>query len=127
MTISEQASARDGATPPPVARHRTQRRLRADDIDALVDCYRAGDAIADLAAQFAINRTTVMAHLNRRNVQRRAATKEWNDDAIAAAANAYVDGYSLADIADRHGLDPQTVANRLRRAGIPIRPRRGSS
>jgi hypothetical protein len=34
---------------------------------------------------------------------------------------------SLADVAAGYGIDAQTVANRFRRAGIPIRPRRGWS
>jgi hypothetical protein len=97
--------------------------LRA--IDALVDHYRAGDTIMELAGRFGISRTTVMAQLNRRAVQRRATAKQWDAVALAAAAGSYADGTSLADIANQHGLDPQTVANRLRRAGTPIRPRRG--
>jgi DNA-directed RNA polymerase specialized sigma24 family protein len=78
-----------------------------------------------LADHFRISRTTVMAHVDRRRVQRRRVAKQWDDDALATAADAYTDGHSLARIANQHDLDPQTVANRLRRAGIKIRPRRG--
>jgi predicted DNA binding protein len=78
-----------------------------------------------LAERFHISRTTVMAHLDRHHVQRRSVAKHWDDDALAAAADAYTEGASLAAIAKPHDLDPQTVANRLRRAGIKIRPRRG--
>ena len=115
--------ARDA--PPPAAQHRTQGRLRAHDVDALVAAYRAGATIKELAEQFDIARTTVMAHLDRRNVQRRATAKEWDDDALSGAARSYANGYSLAHIADQFGVDPKTVANRFRRAGVPIRPRRG--
>ncbi len=79
----------------------------------------------DLAGRFAISRTTVMAHLDRRNVQRRVAVREWDDDALSRAARSYADGSSLAHIGDQFGIDPQTVANRLRRAGVAIRPRPG--
>jgi hypothetical protein len=75
--------------------------------------------------RFAISRTTVMAHLNRRSEQRRAAAKEWDDDALGRAARSYANGNSLAHIADEFGIDPSTVTNRLRKARIPIRPRRG--
>ena len=44
---------------------------------------------------------------------------------LATAARSYADGSSLANLAAQFGLDPSTVANRFRRAGIPIRPRRG--
>jgi DNA-binding CsgD family transcriptional regulator len=78
-----------------------------------------------LAERLSISRTTVMAHLDRRHVQRRNVAKQWDHDALAAAADAYASGASLAAIAKTHDLDPQTVANRLRHAGIKIRPRRG--
>jgi AraC-like DNA-binding protein len=111
--------------PPPAAPHPTQGRLRPPDIDAIVDRYRAGDTINELAHRFAINRTTVIAHLDRRGVERRATSKQWNHKTLTSAARSYADGSSLADVAAQFGLDPSTVANRFRRAGIPIRPRRG--
>jgi AraC-like DNA-binding protein len=114
----------DGA-PPPTAPHPTQRRLRPTDIDALIDRYNARDTINQLAHRFAINRTTVIAHLDRRGVERRAVSKQWDHQTLTSATRDYADGSSLADIAARFGLDPSTVANRFRRAGIPIRPRRG--
>jgi transposase-like protein len=121
----EQLARRDTATPPPTARRRTQPRLRAEDVDGLVEGYHAGATIKQLAERFSINRTTAMAHLDRRHVQRRRVAKQWDQDALATAADAYNEGHSLAQIANQHDLDPQTVANRLRRAGIKIRPRRG--
>jgi hypothetical protein len=66
-----------------------------------------------------------MAHLDRRAVQRRATAKQWDPQTLTSAARSYADGSSLATIAAQFGLDPSTVANRLRRAGIKIRPRRG--
>jgi transposase-like protein len=126
-STSEKSSGRDIATPPPTARHRTQRRLGGVDVDALVDHYQGGATIKELAGRFSINRTTVLAHLDRRGVQRRATAKQWDHETLASAARSYENGSSLADIAEQHGLDPQTVANRLRRAGVTIRPRRGWS
>ena len=101
--------------------YRGNLRPRDGEIDALIDAYHAGDMIMQLAERFSISRTAVMAHLDRRQVQRRRVAKQWDDDTLAAAADAYSEGHSLAQIANQHGLDPQTVANRLRRAGIMIR------
>ena len=123
--VSKEPSRLDTGTPPPTARHRSQPRLRAAEVDDLVDDYHAGATIMQLAERLSISRTTVMAHLDRRRVQRRNVAKQWDDDALAAAADTYTEGASLAAIAKTHDLDPQTVANRLRRAGITIRPRRG--
>ena len=118
-------SGRNGATPPPATTHRTQRRLRRVDVDALVEDSQAGATIKQLVERFCISRTTVMAHLDRREVQRRATAKQWDLETLASAARTYQSGSSLADIAAHFELDPSTVANRLRRAGVPIRPRRG--
>ena len=123
--IIEQPSRPETGTPLLTGWHRTQRRLRPADVDALVDGYHAGATIMQLAERFDISRTTVMAHLDRRHVQRRRVAKQWDDGALATVADAYAEGYSLAAIANQHDLDPQTVGNRLRRAGIKIRPRRG--
>jgi hypothetical protein len=122
VPTGEQPSARDGATPPPATTHPTQRRLRSVEVDALVECYQAGATITQLVERFRISRTTVMAHLARRGVQRRAVAKQWDHKKLASAARSYADGSSLAMIAARFGLDPSTVANRFRRAGVPIRP-----
>jgi AraC-like DNA-binding protein len=121
----DRPSARDGTTSPPATTHRTQRRLRGDDLDALVEHYQAGATIKQLADRFRISRTTVMAHLDRQGVQRRAIAKQWDHETLASAARTYQSGSSLADIAAHFGLDPSTVANRFRRADVAIRPRRG--
>jgi DNA-directed RNA polymerase specialized sigma24 family protein len=121
----EQPSAPDEATPAPATTHRTQRRLRSVEIDALVDHYQAGATIAQVVERFRISRTTVMAHLDRRGIQRRAVAKRWDHKKLASTARSYADGSSLATIAAQLGLDPSTVANRFRRAAVPIRPRRG--
>jgi AraC-like DNA-binding protein len=117
----EHLSGRDGATPPPATTHRTQRRLRCVDVDALVERYQAGTTIKQLAERFHISRTTVMAHLDRRGVPRRAIAKQWDHETLASAARTYQSGSSLADIAAQFGLDPSTVANRFRRADVPNR------
>lgn len=121
----EQPPAQEGATPPPATTHRTQRRLRSVEVDALVDHYQAGATIKQLVERFRISRTSVMAHLDRRGVQRRAVAKQCDNTTLASAARSYADGSSLATIAAQFGLDPSTVAYRFRRAGVAIRPRRG--
>ena len=81
--------------------------------------------MSQLAADFDVHRTTVAAHLDRRSVPRHSEQTAWDDDILKAAAARYADGLSLADVANRYGIDAQTVANRFRRAGVSVRPRRG--
>lgn len=104
-----------------------QRRLSPTDIDELVEAYRAGASIGQLAVESSVRRTTVAGHLDRLGVPRHSEQSAWDDRRLAEATRLYVVGLSLADFADRFGVDPQTVANRFRRAGVPVRPRQGWS
>ena len=102
-----------------------QRRLSPSDIDDLVNAYRAGATISQLAAEFGVHRTTVAGHLDRHGVRRHSEQTAWGDELLERASELYATGLSLADVADQFGIDAQTVANRFRRAGVPVRPRRG--
>ena len=102
-----------------------QRRLSPTDIDDLVNAYRAGATISQLAVEFGIHRTTVAGHLDRHGVPRHSELTVWDDDILREAAEMYATGLSLTDVAHQFGIDAQTVANRFRRAGVAVRPRRG--
>lgn len=95
-----------------------------DEVDELVAAYKAGDGLEELAERFGVHRTTVRAHLERGKIERRTASTAWDHAALTAAAH-YASGESLAAVAVRFGVDPSRVANRFRRAGIAIGPRRG--
>ena len=103
-----------------------QRRLSPTQIDDLVEAYRAGATMTQLAADFGIHRTTVAGHLDRHDVPRHHEQTTWDDITLRRAADLYATGPSLAEVADRYDIDAQTVANRFRRANTPIRSRRGS-
>ena len=75
--------------------------------------------------EFSIHRTTVASHLDRHGVPRHSDQTAWDDEILTQAAELYASGLSLAGIADQFGIDAQTVANRFRRAGVAVRPRRG--
>jgi transposase-like protein len=102
-----------------------QRRLSPADVDDLIATYRAGATIRHLAAEFGIHRTAVAAHLDRHQIPRHRERTAWERGTLEEAAELYASGLSLADVADQFGIDAQTVANRLRRAGVAVRPRRG--
>jgi hypothetical protein len=102
-----------------------QQRLRAEEIDELVAAYEAGCTVPDLVAQFGIHRTTVLAHLERRGIGRRAHQRKLTDVQVAAASRLYESGVSLAELGQRFDVNPATMNKELRRAGVTIRPRRG--
>ena len=47
------------------------------------------------------------------------------DVQVAEAAARYRDGQSLATVADKFKVDTRTLSREFRKAGVPIRPRRG--
>lgn len=91
----------------------------------MVAAYLAGDTVNDLAQQFRVHRTTVMAHLTRRNIERPTMSANWDQDTLAAAARLYASGASLTNVGASFGVHASTVANRFHHAGVQIRPRRG--
>ncbi len=93
----------------------------------MVAAYLSGDTVNDLAQRFGVHRTTVMAHLTRRETTRPEAstTVKWDDETFCAAALLYAGGASLSQVGARFGVHASTVANRLHHAGVQIRPRRG--
>jgi IS30 family transposase len=51
----------------------------------------------------------------------------WTPEQLAHATDLYRQGLSAAAIGGQFGLDPSTVSRRLKRAGVVLRPRRGSN
>jgi AraC-like DNA-binding protein len=99
-----------------------QHRLNPDEVDQLLQCYRAGTKIDDLAAEFAINRNTVMEHVRRAGAPRRRNIVLGRLD---EARRLYEQGWSLARVAQQFGVDPGTVGYTFRKAGIPRRDTHG--
>ena len=102
-----------------------QRRLPERDVDELADAYLRGSTLDELASRFAVHRTTVMRHLDRRGVARRRNVRKMTDRAVKLAAARYQGGLSLQGVAADFDVDASTLAREFRRAGIPVRPRRG--
>lgn len=102
-----------------------QRRLSGATVDDLVRDYLAGSLIDSLAAQLGVNRTTIIGHLDRHGVERRKSVRKMTDRSVRQAARRYSSGDSLKAVASRFNVDARTLAREFRRAGVPIRPRRG--
>jgi len=103
----------------------TQRRLTAEQVEALVEEYANGASVPVLAKEFEVHRTTVMHHLAREGVPRRACVRRLTDDDVMEAAGYYRNGESLATVAARFGVNPATVAREFARARVETRPRKG--
>jgi len=104
-----------------------QRRLSKAAVDDLVRDYVAGSSIDSLAVRLGVDRTTIISHLGRRAIERRKSVRKMTDRSVRQAAKRYEAGESLKVAAARFGVDAKTLAREFRRAGVPIRRRRGWS
>jgi DNA-directed RNA polymerase specialized sigma24 family protein len=99
-----------------------QHRLTPDEVTRLLERYRDGTKISDLATEFQISRTTVMKHVERAGAPRR---RNLLRDHLDEARRLYDEGLSLAKVAQHFGVDPGTVGYTFRKAGIPRRDNHG--
>jgi hypothetical protein len=79
----------------------------------------------DDLARSDVHRTTIIKHLDRRAAPRWRVVRKMTDALVAQAAAMYLVGHSLATVANRFKVDTRTLGRELRKAGVPIRPRRG--
>jgi len=94
-----------------------QHRLRANEVQDLLDTYRGGGSVYVLAKAFTIDRRTVSAILQRHGIRPRYNLLD--TQAVAEAARLYEAGWSLARLADRFGVTSRTVQNAFVKADIP--------
>jgi len=78
-----------------------------------------------LARRCEVHRTTVIAHLTRAGVTPRRVVRKMTDESVAMAAVQYTVGASLAVVECKFGVHERTLAREFRRAGVPVRARRG--
>lgn len=104
-----------------------QHRLETQEILELVQAYVAGSTVKQLTARFRLDRTTVLAHLDRQGITRRPNGRKLSDEEVAEAARLYRDGWSLRRLGQHLGVDDETVRQRLLKAGVQLRAQRGTS
>jgi hypothetical protein len=102
-----------------------QRRLSTEEVAELVDAYDEGATQQELAVRFGIYRTTVAAHLDRAGIGNRRGAM--TPEQVSEAIELYGQGWSLAKIGNYFGLYPTSIYYWLRKNGVTLRPRRGSS
>jgi hypothetical protein len=98
--------------------------LTAEVVDELVQAYREGATLKELVGRFGICQTSVIAHLDRRGVQRRQPDG-LSAEQVREGALLYEGGLSLAAVGERLGFNKQTVRKYLVAGGVTMRPNRG--
>lgn len=85
----------------------------------MVEVYEAGATINVVAAEFGVNRETVMRHLHRAGAKLR---RQGLDEAgVARARELYLSGETLAKVGAALGVAPGTVGRYLRANGVVLR------
>lgn len=95
--------------------------LSEAQVEDLVATYRAGATVQGLARQFAVHRTTVMAVLDRQQVQRRVQGRVLSGEEIERACQLYHDGLNLRAVGAELGADYRVVRRGLLAAGVRLR------
>ena len=113
----------DEAPCPPRLAKQQQKRLTGEELVAFCDAYRARVPIKDLAAEFGINRMTVMDLASRHGLPRRYPVL--SPDQVVEAARLYQAGRSLASIATVLPASPDAIGDALTRTGVRLRQRPG--
>ncbi|QXB43467.1 helix-turn-helix domain-containing protein [Jonesia denitrificans] len=91
----------------------------------VVELYKAGVSVKEIAERFHIHRATVSEICKRRCVPPRNESRGLTREQVQGAALRYVQGASLATVAKEFGSTPTTIRTALMAVGIEMRPARG--
>jgi transposase len=101
---------------------RNQRKLRSEEIQALVAARIEGAEIDALAERFGIGRNTVMAHLEREGVPgRRWPGRTLTPEQLEAAGRLYETGVNLIAVGEQFGVDRRYLRKALPAGGFTLR------
>ena len=90
-----------------------QRRLPSDEAAELVEAYRAGATVYELAERFGVDRRTASVLLERTGVARRY--RLLSRAQLEEAAQLHDEGWSFERLGQRYGVSGSTVWNGVRR------------
>lgn len=98
-----------------------QTLLSPAQVDNLLQEYRAGVSVRELAQRYEVHRATVTAHAHRHGLPPRR--RSLDHDEQTEAAQLYQDGLTMRQVAERFAVSPPAVRTALVRQAVPIRAR----
>ena len=93
-----------------------QRRLERAEVAALVEAYRSGAGVQELAARYGLHRNSVRDTLRRQGVSPRQ--RSLNPRQVRETSELYASGRSIAELADRFNVHPSTAWRALKSGGV---------
>lgn len=99
------------------------KRLNHDQVDQLLEAYRAGEKVNDLSARFVVHRDTVLALTRKAGLPGRYP--KLTSEQVKVAKRLYSEGLSTLVIAKQFGVAGETVRVALQNAGAKLRKRNG--
>lgn len=97
-------------------------RLSGEQVARLLERYQAEQvSVRELAAEFGIDRSTLLLHVQRADLPRRNESTFWDADTLDRAIRLYEAGALCREIAFELGVSKSTVARRLQAAGVAMR------
>lgn len=102
---------------------RPRMNLTQQDFIDIVEFYNLGYSVIEIAKNYNISKSSVMAILNKNNVQMRSPKKpiEWTKDQITNIITSYESGASTISIAQFYGVNPKSISKVLIQNDIPLR------
>lgn len=96
-----------------------QKRLSNQEIDQIVEDYKSGLNIYQLAKQYRCHRTTISYHIKEQGIRMR--NRPLSEAQIDEAVKLYESGSSCLKIGKIIGVDDTTILRRLRERGVKMR------
>ena len=113
------AAANNVTSERPPALGPRQTRLKAPDVDRLIEAYRGGALVKDLASEFSLHRTPVTLVLRRAGVDLRPVGL--SDKQVVRAGQLYASGWTLAKLGVKYDVDDMTIWRSLKKIGVVMR------
>lgn len=103
----------DVAKAPRAKPHRRPRRLSEGELEKMAEEYRAGDTVPMLVERYGVHRTTILGHLERMGVPRRANKRKLTDAQVKEVRRLYRLGLSYAELGRKFGVSGDVVKKEL--------------
>lgn len=98
---------------------RTAKQLRPEQVDQLVDGWKQGKKVGELAKEYGLHRAAVGRHLASRGIKTQPPAL--SKAQVQEVVELYEAGWSSQRIATRFGVSDATVRSRLAEVGVTMR------